>query len=63
MSFPTNASTVMRTAAPLLLGLSACLNVIDGKLLLGRWQRVFLAELDGPREREVSVVILGEAGR
>ena len=63
MSLPTSVSTVTRTAAPLLLGVSACLNVIDGRLQLGRWQRVFLAELDGPRERQVSMVILGEAGR
>ena len=47
----------------LLLAPSACLNVIDGKLLLGRWQRVFMAELDGPRAREISVLILGEGGR
>jgi secondary thiamine-phosphate synthase enzyme len=47
----------------LLLGSSACLNVIDGRLLLGRWQRVFMVELDGPREREVSVLILGESRR
>ena len=47
----------------LLLGSSVCLNVIDGQLVLGRWQRVLLAELDGPRAREVSVLILGEAGR
>jgi secondary thiamine-phosphate synthase enzyme len=46
-----------------LLAASACLNVIDGRLLLGRWQRVFLVELDGPREREVSVLILGEGRR
>ena len=46
-----------------LLGVSACINVIDGNLQLGNWQRVFLAELDGPRERQVSMVILGEAGR
>jgi secondary thiamine-phosphate synthase enzyme len=44
----------------LLLGPSACLNVVEGRLQLGRWQRVFLAELDGPREREVSVLVLGE---
>jgi len=44
----------------LLLGPSACLNVVDGRLLLGRWQRVFMAELDGPRSRDVSVLILGE---
>lgn len=44
----------------LLLGPSACLNVVEGRLLLGRWQRVFLVELDGPRVREISVLILGE---
>ena len=47
----------------LLLGPSACLNVIDGRLLLGRWQRVFMVELDGPRARECSVLILGESRR
>jgi secondary thiamine-phosphate synthase enzyme len=47
----------------LLLGASACLNVIDGRLLLGRWQRVFMVELDGPRARDVSVFILGEGRR
>lgn len=45
----------------LLLPSSACLNVVGGRLLLGRWQRVFLVELDGPREREISVLIFGEA--
>jgi secondary thiamine-phosphate synthase enzyme len=47
----------------LLLGSSVCLNVIDGSLVLGQWQRVLLAELDGPRTREVSVLILGEGRR
>ena len=47
----------------LLLPSSACLNVTGGRLLLGRWQRVFLVELDGPRERDISVLIFGEAGR
>ncbi len=47
----------------LLLGPSACLNVIDGALQLGRWQRVFLVELDGPRTRDVSVLTLGEGLR
>jgi secondary thiamine-phosphate synthase enzyme len=44
----------------LMLPSSACLNVADGRLVLGRWQRVFFVELDGPRERELSVVLLGE---
>jgi|SRR6187401_1833828 len=43
----------------LLLGTSACLNVVGGRLHLGVWQRVFLVELDGPRRREVSLVALG----
>ena len=47
----------------LLLGATACLNVAGGRLLLGRWQRVFLAELDGPRPREISVLMMGEARR
>jgi secondary thiamine-phosphate synthase enzyme len=44
----------------LLLPGCAGLTIADGRLALGRWQRVFLVELDGPREREVSVVVLGE---
>lgn len=44
----------------LLLGSSTCLNVVDGVLVLGRWQRVFLAEQDGPRTREISVLMMGE---
>jgi len=47
----------------LLLGSSASLNVADGRLQLGRWQRVFLVELDGPRIREVSVLVFGEGAR
>jgi secondary thiamine-phosphate synthase enzyme len=47
----------------LILGSSACINVIYGRLHLGAWQRVFLVELDGPRDREVSVLILGEGER
>ena len=47
----------------LLLGSSASLNYADGRLQLGRWQRVFLVELDCPRDREVSVLILGEGAR
>ncbi len=46
----------------LLLNPSACLNVVGGRLMLGRWQRVFFVELDGPRERVVSTVVLGDGG-
>jgi secondary thiamine-phosphate synthase enzyme len=47
----------------LLLSNSATLNVSGGQLQLGRWQRVFLVELDGPQRREISVLLLGEAAR
>ena len=47
--------------AQLLLPTSACVNVVDGRLALGRWHRVFLVELDGPRPRDVSVVVSGVA--
>ncbi len=43
----------------LLLGASACLNLVAGRLQLGRWQRVFLVELDRARDREVSLLVLG----
>jgi secondary thiamine-phosphate synthase enzyme len=35
------------------------LNIIDGKLQLGHWQRIFLVELDKSRERRVQVQIIG----
>jgi secondary thiamine-phosphate synthase enzyme len=46
----------------LLLGASVCVNIVDGRLMLGRWQRLFFAELDGPRERVVSTMVLGDGG-
>ena len=47
----------------LLLPSSVSLNVTNGRVVLGKWQRVFLVELDGPREREISAMLIGEAGR
>jgi secondary thiamine-phosphate synthase enzyme len=46
----------------LLLPSSTSVNVADGRLVLGRWQRIFFVELDGPQERQVSIVVL-ESGR
>lgn len=34
--------------------------IIDGQLLLGRWQRVFFLELDRPRDRKVLIQVIGE---
>jgi secondary thiamine-phosphate synthase enzyme len=39
----------------LLLSTSETIPVIDGRLALGTWQRVFLVELDGPRRRQVMI--------
>lgn len=36
------------------------INLIDGKLQLGTWQRVFLLELDRARPRKVQVQLMGE---
>jgi secondary thiamine-phosphate synthase enzyme len=47
----------------LLLPTSAAVNVASGRLQLGRWQRLFFVDLDGPRERAVSVVIFGCVSR
>lgn len=46
-------------ARAVLLGVSALLNVNDGELCLGRWQRILLAELDGPRRRAISITVMG----
>ena len=40
-----------------LLRTSESVPVVNGALTLGRWQRVFLVEFDGPRRREVSVAL------
>jgi secondary thiamine-phosphate synthase enzyme len=44
----------------LLMGASETIPIVDGKLQFGRWQRVFLIELDRPRSREVIVQVVGE---
>jgi secondary thiamine-phosphate synthase enzyme len=45
----------------LLLPTSLSLNIVDGRLALGRWQRILFVELDGPRERQVSALVMGGA--
>ena len=42
-----------------LFGQSQQLLVRGGELDLGRWQGIFLAEFDGPRERTVRVAVYG----
>lgn len=44
----------------LFLSPSVSLNIIDEKLVLGTWQRIFFLELDRARERYISVQVVGE---
>ena len=50
-----NADSHLRAV---LLGASETLPVSEGKLELGTWQRIFFAEMDGPRSRTVNVTLL-----
>jgi secondary thiamine-phosphate synthase enzyme len=43
-----------------LVGASQIIHVEGGKLVLGRWQGVFLCEFDGPRERRLLMRIVGD---
>ena len=45
----------------ILLGHSMTLQVSAGDVVLGQWQRVLSAELDGPRSRTVRVQVMGLA--
>lgn len=43
------------------IGTSRLVPLVKGKPKLGRWQGIFLIELDGPRERTVEVTALAGA--
>lgn len=49
-----NADSHLRS---MLLGESATVPVEDGELALGTWQSVLFVECDGPRRRDVEVVV------
>jgi secondary thiamine-phosphate synthase enzyme len=40
-----------------LVGASVTIPFEDGRLMLGRWQAIYLCEFDGPRERNVIVSV------
>jgi secondary thiamine-phosphate synthase enzyme len=40
-----------------LVGSSVTIPFTEGKLLLGRWQGIFLCEFDGGRERQVIMIV------
>ena len=51
-----NADSHLRA---MLLGHSLTLQVSGGEVVLGQWQRVLMAELDGPRARSLRIQIIG----
>jgi secondary thiamine-phosphate synthase enzyme len=51
-----NADSHLRA---LLLGHNLTLQVSGGEVVLGQWQRILMAELDGPRSRSLRIQILG----
>lgn len=54
-----NAAAHLRA---ILLGGSLALQVEDGRLVLGQFQRIIFAELDGPRPRSIRIQFMGESG-
>lgn len=53
--FSGNADSHIKAS---IIGPSQLIPLINGKLGLGRWQGIGLAEFDGPRERKIVVEIL-----
>jgi secondary thiamine-phosphate synthase enzyme len=41
------------------VGHSVSIPIIDGRLKLGTWQKVLLAEFDGPNNRKIHVQVMG----
>jgi len=46
----------------LFLSTSETIPILEGRLALGQWQRIFLVELDRPKRRRVLVNVLGVTG-
>jgi secondary thiamine-phosphate synthase enzyme len=42
----------------ILVGASQCVPVAGGRLALGTWQGLYLAEFDGPRRRKILVTVM-----
>ena len=43
-----------------LVGNSVTLAIHDGAIALGTWQGVYFTELDGPRERNATITVIGD---
>jgi thiamine phosphate synthase YjbQ (UPF0047 family) len=46
----------------MLLGHHLTVQVSGGELVLGQWQRILMAELDGPRARSLRLHLVGISG-
>ena len=42
-----------------MIGSSETIPVQGGKLLLGSWQAIYFCEFDGPRNRKLTVAVVG----
>ncbi|MFH1592009.1 MAG: secondary thiamine-phosphate synthase enzyme YjbQ [Candidatus Woesearchaeota archaeon] len=42
------------------LNTSETIPIVNGSLVLGKWQSLFFVEVDGTREREIHIQIIGE---
>ncbi|HEX9756178.1 MAG TPA: secondary thiamine-phosphate synthase enzyme YjbQ [Nitrospiria bacterium] len=56
---PTHAPSHMIAS---ILGPSLTVPIAGGNLCLGTWQSILLVELDGPRERKISIKLFREEG-
>jgi len=54
---PANAHSHLKS---LIMGASETIPIINSKLVLGKWQRIFFVDLDGPRKRKMIIHILGK---
>jgi secondary thiamine-phosphate synthase enzyme len=53
-----NSDSHLKTS---MMGPSLTVIVSEGRLVLGRWQGVYLCEWDGPRQRQVAVQVVPQA--
>jgi secondary thiamine-phosphate synthase enzyme len=53
-----NSDSHVKTA---MVGTSQTVFIENGRLVLGRWQAIYLCEFDGPRTREVLVRVVSDA--
>ena len=53
--FEGNADSHIKST---LVGVSQCVEIVDGHLALGRWQAIFFCEFDGPRASQLRIKLI-----